>query len=309
MANSTVVTQTQLAVTHVLKSPPLKPPPMPILNCWVNVSCRDLVRQDIDSHIEKGSRQTNYTKTIILNQDLVRQDIDSMPYCSMCCALVPRPASPPPDSSPSSQGRDKRGFRRRATDSLRVDINCLKWARCHVWPTKVRHRGNCGTSATAPFVLTPSGSCQLFARVPAGIPETWRVSFSRVRHASAYVSPSRYFYVCVFCFGLCGTWAGFGFNYWCVYQMCLFRPVCHITNMNLSLSLSIYIYIISYMYYVCIYIYIYTNIYNATHIYIYIYIYIVMHAYISMISMCSRTTRELCMLMYNAYELQPWSIA
>ena len=47
-------------------------------------------------------------------------------------------------------------------------------------------RGNCGTSATTPFVLTPSGSCQLTSRFSFPFPASpfWRraSSFSRFPH-------------------------------------------------------------------------------------------------------------------------------
>ena len=81
------------------------------------------------------------------------------------------------ESPASRRGRDKRGFHRRATNSIHFIIVCFKCAHvatfcyillhfaifCHmlpcIFPWKFT-RGNRGTSATTAFVLTPSGSCQ-----------------------------------------------------------------------------------------------------------------------------------------------------
>ena len=71
------------------------------------------------------------------------------------------------ESPASRRGRDKRGFHGRATNPPHFAMVCFKCARvatvckmlshvAHISPCKFTG-GNRGTSATTPFVLTPSG--------------------------------------------------------------------------------------------------------------------------------------------------------
>ena len=77
-------------------------------------------------------------------------------------------------SPASRQGRGKRGFHRRATNSLPFAICCFKCAHvatscsvlphvAQVFPWKLI-RGNCGTSVATPFVPNPSGNFRIRSR-------------------------------------------------------------------------------------------------------------------------------------------------